>query len=293
VDNGRNYSLDIGTLANFINDNYAPSLDKVLETGNESLKDVKIRNLYLWDSHSNDGYNCYINGSKNRVNFYNVANGNLGYFDLKKIVVSTNPYSYSLSFPDLSSDVEVSFQNTSGTVAYLSNINSYGLASQISESTNIINTITESSLIGDTVGILSVPANTFVAGDSFDANIIGKISCLSSATIHIRIKTDSGVLLADTGVIDLSAATDKTFGLDIKFTIREIGTAGVAYIISGGSFSYNKDGSNNPEVVMFNAKNNTTFDTTILNTLEITAEWNNASTSNSIYSDIFTLNKVY
>ena len=39
--------------------------------------------------------------------------------------------------------------------------------------------------------------------------------------------------------------------------------------------------------------NNTTFDTTVLNTLVITAQWNTNNAGNSIYSEIFTLNKTY
>jgi len=35
------------------------------------------------------------------------------------------------------------------------------------------------------------------------------------------------------------------------------------------------------------------FDTTISNTLEITAQWGTASSGDSIYSEIFTLNKTY
>jgi hypothetical protein len=39
--------------------------------------------------------------------------------------------------------------------------------------------------------------------------------------------------------------------------------------------------------------NNTTFDTTITNTLDITGEWGTASTGNSIATEIFVLNKIY
>lgn len=39
--------------------------------------------------------------------------------------------------------------------------------------------------------------------------------------------------------------------------------------------------------------NNTTFDTTIANTLNITAQWGNASLQNSIYTDILNLYKIY
>ncbi len=43
----------------------------------------------------------------------------------------------------------------------------------------------------------------------------------------------------------------------------------------------------------FNNVNNTTFDTTIANNLEVTAQWSSNSPLNSIYSDFFVLNKIY
>jgi hypothetical protein len=39
--------------------------------------------------------------------------------------------------------------------------------------------------------------------------------------------------------------------------------------------------------------NNTTFDTTVSNALNVTAQWGTASSGNNIYSDIFILNKIY
>ncbi len=43
----------------------------------------------------------------------------------------------------------------------------------------------------------------------------------------------------------------------------------------------------------FNQVNSTTFDTTIANTLDITVQWGAADPGNSIFSDIFILNKTY
>jgi hypothetical protein len=187
--------------------------------------------------------------------------------------------------------------DASGTVALVEDIPrtvNYGLVSQISSSTSIVNTADESSLISDEYrGSLTVPANIFKDGDSFKASLMGHISCLGSATLKIRIKTADGVQLADTGTMELDITTARHWKLDIEFTIRKSGGEGNAVIVSGGSFVYNRNGSNNHEAFTFVNINGETFDTTIPNELMITAQWNNASTSNSIYSDIFTLNKVY
>jgi hypothetical protein len=167
-----------------------------------------------------------------------------------------------------------------------------GLYSQTVSSIPITNTALESDLITTGVGSLTVPANGFKVGDSFNAKLIGHLSCNGSATIRFRIKAGT-TILADTGVIAMSTSTNKHWEMDISFTVRTLGAAGVASIASGGIFSYIKNAGTNFEGVDFSIINNTTFDTTTNNTLKITAEWGAASTANSIYSEIFILNKTY
>jgi hypothetical protein len=168
----------------------------------------------------------------------------------------------------------------------------YGLYAATANSTPITGTTAELSLVGAGVGTLSVPANTFKVGDSFHAKLIGHISCVGSANLDIRVKSGS-VLLADTTVVNLSAATNKHWEINIYFTIRSIGTAGVASLVSGGLFSYTKNSGTNFEGTNFSIINNTTFDTTISNTLNITAQWNTNNAGNSIYSELCILNKLY
>jgi hypothetical protein len=168
----------------------------------------------------------------------------------------------------------------------------YGLYSQTANSTPITGTNVESSLIGSGLGTLSVPANTFKVGDSFVAKLYGHISCVGTATIEIRVKSGS-VLLADTGIIALDVTTNKHWSIEVIFTIRSLGIASVGSIVSAGLFNYIKNSGLNFEGANFVSLNNTTFDTTILNTLSITAQWNTNNAGNNIYSDIFVLNKIY
>lgn len=167
-----------------------------------------------------------------------------------------------------------------------------GLFSQTTSSATITNTTTESSLIGSGVGSLSVPANAFKVGDSYHAKLIGHISCNSAATLRLKIKAGS-VIFADTGIIDLDTITNKHWEINVYFTIRAIGSAGVASIASGGIFSYTKNSGLNFEGTNFSVVNNTTFDTTISNTLDVTAQWGSANVADSIYSEIFTLSKTF
>lgn len=71
------------------------------------------------------------------------------------------------------------------------------------------------------------------------------------------------------------------------------GPAGVASVVTFANFLTVKQSNGSTEGFGFNTVNNTTFDTTIPNTLDITAEFNTTSGLNSIYSDIFILNKIY
>ena len=165
---------------------------------------------------------------------------------------------------------------------------SYGLFSQTGSSTPVSGTTVETSIIGSGAGTLSVPINGFRVGDSFSGKLNGHISCVGSAEIQIRVKANS-VLLGDTGVIALDTSTNKHWQLDLNFTIRSIGSVGS--IVSYGSFGYIKNSGLNFEGSNFVTI--TPLDTTILNTIDITVEWNTNNSGNSIYSDIFVLNKIY
>jgi hypothetical protein len=169
----------------------------------------------------------------------------------------------------------------------------YGLFSQTGNSTIITNTTVESSLINGGVGTLTVPANGFQVGDSFRAVFGGVMNADNNQNITIRV--DAGpIVLLDSGLQNLgSSVTNDVWSLNIDFTIRSLGGPGVASIVSLGSFHYTKTNNSSVQGFAFNVVNNTTFDTTIPTTLDVTVQWQNASTGNTIYSDIFILNKTY
>jgi hypothetical protein len=118
------------------------------------------------------------------------------------------------------------------------------------------------------------------------------MSCVNNETIHIHCYSD-GQVLADTGIITLNATTNKNWEMFINFTIRAIGAAGVAQIATSGRFSYNKNSNNTPESVGFLALNSTTFNTTVSNTIAVTAQWGSANVLNSIETEIFNLYRIY
>jgi hypothetical protein len=105
--------------------------------------------------------------------------------------------------------------------------------------------------------------------------------------VDLQVLLDSGVQTLTNSIID------DIWTLGIDFTIRQIGAAGVASIASFGRFSYAK--TNNATIQSFgmNTINSTTFDTTVSNTLNVTVQWGSNNAGNSIYTDVFVLNKIY
>lgn len=169
---------------------------------------------------------------------------------------------------------------------------SYGLYAQTTLGTAITNTTTETSLIGTGVGTLSVPANAFNVGDSFALKMCGHLSCANNETIHIRIKSN-GIIIGNLGVFQMKLSINKYFELISDLTITKIGGAGIAELFVNGQYSYNQNANSNLDGSNFALISNTLFDTTITNTLTITAEWGLAKPENSIQSQNFVLQKVY
>ena len=193
---------------------------------------------------------------------------------------------------EVSVDTGSGYETRSITGQQIIAAGSYGLYTQTASSTPVTNTTTETSLLDGGLGTLTVPANGFKVGDSFHAILTGHVSSVNNHTLRIRIKTD-GIVLSDTGVITMAGATGRHWKLEVYFTVRTLGASGVASIATGGTFMYTKNASTNFEGTNFSTETITGFDTTISNTLAITAQWGTANTGDSIYSEIFTLNKTF
>ena len=164
---------------------------------------------------------------------------------------------------------------------------SIGFYAQTVRSTTITNTTTESSIVGSGVGTLSIPADTFIVGDSFHAKIGGIMSAQNGDEITIRIKTGS-IVLASTGLITLEPVTNLGWEIELDFTVTKIGAIGE--ISTNGNFAYNRNTGSLEGFVFQDVQN---IDTTIANTLDITVQWNQAKAADEIYSSNFVLYKVY
>jgi hypothetical protein len=167
-----------------------------------------------------------------------------------------------------------------------------GLFAQTGDSVAVTATTTETTIINGGVGTLSVPANGFNVGDTFRADFAGQMSAKNNDSIRIRVKAGS-VVLADSGLQTMPTTTNAVWSLSLDFTIRQLGGAGTASVVTIGNFLHVKQSNNTSQGFGFNTVNNTTFNTTIPNTLDVTVQWSSNSADNSIYSDVFVLNKVY
>jgi hypothetical protein len=182
--------------------------------------------------------------------------------------------------------------NNINEISNVPTTNSFGLYSQIADGPVVEDTDVATSVIGSGVGTLSVPANTFRVGDTFIARIGGKISVQNNNRLKVDICTNGNVL-ATSGFISLGGATDKDWFLETDFVIRSVGAATIASIHSNSLFRTQRNGGQQFEGFVFDTTNNTTFDTTIINTLDIQVTWETASVNNTLFSDFFVLTKIY
>jgi len=188
--------------------------------------------------------------------------------------------------------VRNAFDKVNDNFAEVYALASNGLYAQTALSTPVVYASGEASIIGNGVGSLVVPANTFKIGDSFVAKMCGQLSCANNQIIHFRVRSN-GVVIIDALQYTLATATNKFFDLILDFTIAEIGGPETGKLFANGVFTYNKNASNAIEGINFGLISNTVFDTTVTNTLSITAEWVTSNVANTIRSQNFTLTKVY
>jgi hypothetical protein len=190
-----------GTVA-YLSDLDALDLNGVLTNGNISLLDASIGTLGLWDNF-NEAYG-FVNSNRNRLNFTNSDGFLVGYLAEDTLLLNDSDTAFNLQIKKptvITANRTATFQNASGTVAYLSDVptvpasNNYGLFAQTGNSTIITGTTTESTLINGGEGSLIIPANGFNIGDSFRAVFGGVMNAANNQTIRIRVKAGSVVLL--------------------------------------------------------------------------------------------------
>jgi hypothetical protein len=250
-------------------------------TGQE-IAAIAGENIYLVDGTVRSDRTIDLNGV-----YLTFQHGSADVFKISAADVISFNNSYSFPTADGASGQVL---KTDGAGALSFGLSAAGLYAQTVVSPTLTNTTTETSIVGTGVGSLAVPANAFVVGDSYHAKVSGFVSCLINSDITIRLKSGS-VILADSGILTLPLLTNKIIAIEFNSTIRQIGASGVAEITTMANYTIEVGGI--LKGVSFSLVNNTTFDTTISNTLDITAEWGQADAADQIYSANFVLHKTY
>jgi len=189
------------------------------------------------------------------------------------------------------------FDMNNGGINNVSSINSLtpvgGLSSSTSNSAILTASTAEQSILGLTnVGGRIAPANSFKQGDAYTATLSGNFSSNNGDTLTLRLKGGAaGTTILSSIVVPLNASTNKYFELEINFVIRQIGAATTADLAINYDFSYNQNSGGNFQGERLCEANNTTFDTTIDNQLDITAQFSSTSANNSIETILSTLGK--
>jgi hypothetical protein len=98
-------------------------LNSVLTEGNEAPdKDAKIRDLYLYDDFgSSDGY-AKLYSDKQALYFVNKTGESVFQLEKNSLYFTIGSYAYKITTPSITEGRTATFQNASGTVAYLSDI---------------------------------------------------------------------------------------------------------------------------------------------------------------------------
>ena len=140
------------------------------------------------------------------------------------------------------------------------------------------------------VGSLTIPANGFTIS-AYHMNLSGTFASNNGDILTIRLK--AGAVILGSIPLILLGSVGEHFELEGDFAIRTLGGAGVASISVNFDFTYSDGATDAFKGDRIVSVNSTTFNTTISNTLSITAQFNNARTTNSIQVIQGVLTKIY
>lgn len=162
---------------------------------------------------------------------------------------------------------------------------------QISNATAVTGTNVEMELLAGAseLGTLTVPANGFQRS-AFHLNISGLFSSANGNTLTIRFKFGASVL---TLPMSLVGASGECFELEVDFLIQATGGPGVAKIVSNVEFTHSDGGLSAYRGQRAILEDNTLFDTTIINNLQVTVQYSTDSPNNNIQALAGHLTRMY
>jgi hypothetical protein len=164
-----------------------------------------------------------------------------------------------------------------------------GSYSQTGAFVTVTNTTAKTTIVGTGVGSLVVPV--FSAGCTYHLKLSGTIED-ETKDEELKIIVDiGGVTVYESQFYDLDEVkTTQVWESEIDIVCRTAGVAGTFY--ANGQFVYSKDGGQN-DFRGFNTEYDSVIDTTISNTIDISAQWNNAKVANIFTCKMLTITKSF
>ena len=166
-----------------------------------------------------------------------------------------------------------------------------GLYMTTSDALAVTGTVEQSLLQSVTsVGTLSIPANAFKIS-SYHFNLAGTFSSVNSQTLTIRLKSNGNTL--GSCLVNLTGTVGQFFEIECDFSIRRLGGVGVGSIVTNFDCTYSDVGSTTFHGNRSVTVDSTNFNTTISNTLSITAQFSTTNAGNNMMVQQCVLNQIY
>lgn len=180
-----------------------------------------------------------------------------------------------------SDDGSLQYKNDAGTTFDVTSINTGLLMSQTSDVT-VANTVTETTILSADQGSLSLTANTLQVGETIRLVAHGYLSDTGTPNLTVKA-TLGGSEVCSTGAVALNTSVSNAgWRATIDITVRTTGASGT--VVASGYFQYD-DGTVHEMV----KTSTTTVDTTGALALDLTVQWGTANASNTITSQIATV----
>lgn len=143
---------------------------------------------------------------------------------------------------------------------------------------SVSNTVTETSLIPTGEGLLTFPANWFIPGRKIRVKLEGYITNIGNPTIRYKLKAGSAVIFDSGNVTMATISGVRKLSIDMETTCRTTGSSG--QVVTTNSIIYGIGDNTMAHSSTYPTTSN--LDTTNPFTIDLTATWGTASTSNEI-----------
>jgi hypothetical protein len=229
------------------------------------------KTVSFWASSASNWYSTPYAGSQNTILTFTPT-------------TDVSPANYDLWAPSSGQGV-LAMQRTAGTAQLGGTIFSCGACTAVANST------TETSLFtgaAGVVGSLTIPAGTLVAGNLLRINIYGAWGYTATPALALRVKLGGTTILQTTSSMTPNSGTGASFAAYTPITLNVLTTGSSGTIGGFAQLSFVTTTTVFAPILVVGANgaggagSSVTIDTTGSLALDVTAQWNAASASNTM-----------